>query len=421
MDINKYQSCMPACVLFSTLPFGVLLYNADGKLCAVNRMAEAILGLNEQQLIELHPNAAYWHVIDETGRPVQDAEIPPQLCLKTGKTIHNVVYGLHVPHQPEMIWINIHAIPLSEDEGKQLSGVYVVFEEITEKKRMEQGLENILNSIGDGFFACDERWDIIYMNPQLEKMLSVSAKNLIGKNFWQAFPDVIGTDREVAYKNVAKGATKAFEHYYVNQERWFHYRCYPRLGGGICVYMLDVTQGKRMETLLRNQAYTDSLTGLFSRGHFMALAETELQRAVRYTTALSMLMLDIDYFKQINDSYGHKVGDQVLKLFALVCRRELRDVDLIGRIGGEEFAVLLPQTNQTQALEVAQRLCNELAKASLLTHDKQLVTFTVSVGVLSLNPAQFNTIDSLLMLADQAMYEAKSKGRNRVCLALPSC
>ncbi len=164
---------------------------------------------------------------------------------------------------------------------------------------------------------------------------------------------------------------------------------------------------------LERRAYTDYLTGLNNRRRFIEIAENELARAVRFDKALSLLMLDIDHFKQVNDTYGHKTGDLVLQKLSEICRGTLRTIDIIGRLGGEEFAILLPETNDIQALDAAERLRAALAAAQVPLGNGEELRFTASFGIATLNQ-QDSDIDTLLNLADHALYEAKSKGRNRV-------
>jgi diguanylate cyclase (GGDEF)-like protein len=170
---------------------------------------------------------------------------------------------------------------------------------------------------------------------------------------------------------------------------------------------------------LERRAYTDDLTGLANRRRFLEQAEEELARVQRYGTALSLVMLDIDRFKQVNDHHGHKVGDLVLQHLAQVCRTVLRDVDVVGRIGGEEFAVLLPHTGCAAALDAAERLRAALAESRVALGDGRELLFTVSMGVATLCEG-CTGIDALLIAADRALYQAKAGGRNRVCgMAVP--
>jgi diguanylate cyclase (GGDEF)-like protein/PAS domain S-box-containing protein len=164
---------------------------------------------------------------------------------------------------------------------------------------------------------------------------------------------------------------------------------------------------------LERRAYTDYLTGLTNRRRFLEQAESELARTLRYGGELSILMLDIDRFKQVNDTYGHKVGDLVLQKLSETCLATLRDIDIVGRLGGEEFAILLPETGDKPAMEAAERLRAALAAAQVVLSGGLPLHFTVSIGVATLKDKEAN-IDTLLNQADQALYRAKSAGRNRV-------
>ena len=178
----------------------------------------------------------------------------------------------------------------------------------------------------------------------------------------------------------------------------------------------DISDRKRLETQLLAQAHFDYLTGLNNRRYFVELSESELLRAKRYQNKLSLLMLDIDDFKHINDTYGHKAGDVVLTQIALICRNILREIDIIGRLGGEEFAVVLPETGVDYAMEVAERLRLAVALARIPISDNISLHITVSIGVTSL-AAYHDNVDALLLSADKALYLAKGAGKNRVVSA----
>lgn len=169
---------------------------------------------------------------------------------------------------------------------------------------------------------------------------------------------------------------------------------------------------------LEHRAYYDHLTGLPNRRYFLDRAEKELAHSSRYDHELSVLMMDVDHFKQINDAYGHKFGDIVLQKLAESCLATLRDADSIGRFGGEEFAILLPETGYEQALEAAERLRLAVASTQVPIPNHAPLHFTVSLGVTTLVEPNSN-IDLLLNQADQALYQAKKTGRNRVCLFKP--
>jgi diguanylate cyclase (GGDEF)-like protein len=168
---------------------------------------------------------------------------------------------------------------------------------------------------------------------------------------------------------------------------------------------------QRAESEILHLAMFDSLTDLLNRRAFLELAERELSRARRTELPFCMLMIDIDHFKIINDTYGHAVGDRVLSAIAEVAKRSLRREDLLGRYGGEEFCALLPSTNLNQGLLVAERI---RAAVTRLAVGGISSTVTVSIGVTICDNAGENEISAGLQRADQALYHAKHSGRNCV-------
>ncbi len=178
----------------------------------------------------------------------------------------------------------------------------------------------------------------------------------------------------------------------------------------------QATQELRAQKEAAEQAArTDALTGVASRRAFTEVAEAEMQRALRYRTELSLLMMDLDHFKGVNDTHGHVTGDAVLVSFAQTVLQQVRKVDLVARLGGEEFAVLLPNITAEQSMALAERI--RLAFANSPFHvDGQPLHFSVSIGVAQFDPKEL-TLNGWLSRADAALYRAKARGRNCVELA----
>lgn len=171
---------------------------------------------------------------------------------------------------------------------------------------------------------------------------------------------------------------------------------------------------QKLAQKLEKLATIDSLTEIANRRYFLDLANKELQRSQRYGQEFSLLMLDLDYFKVVNDSYGHGIGDQVLKKMTETTIHCLRNVDIFGRLGGEEFAILLPQTCTNQAEYVAERIRQNIEQIYLNIQDF-LVKITVSIGI-SIYQEGDEKIEDILKRADRALYQAKAQGRNRVII-----
>jgi diguanylate cyclase (GGDEF)-like protein len=170
-------------------------------------------------------------------------------------------------------------------------------------------------------------------------------------------------------------------------------------------------------TDLEMLAAHDWLTGLYNRRHFETLARAELARSQRYLRPLSVLMIDIDHFKAVNDQFGHAAGDRVLQAVAAVCRSIKRDADVVARVGGEEMAMMLPETTDAAAAQFAERLRAQLRDCAPYIEGAK-VPVTVSVGVAGAGP-QTSGVEALLRCADLALYEAKRSGRDRVVVWHP--
>ena len=188
---------------------------------------------------------------------------------------------------------------------------------------------------------------------------------------------------------------------------------------GICGISTDITPIKHYQKELERLSQFDELTNLFNRRHFISLAKHELNRSSRYGSKLSVMMLDIDLFKQVNDRHGHKTGDLVLASIGKQIGAALRESDIAGRMGGEEFAILLPETDHEQARIVAERLRKQVAETSLDIGDGCTLNCTLSIGVATMTD-QPTDLEKLLHQADTALYAAKNSGRNRVSCADPN-
>jgi len=197
-------------------------------------------------------------------------------------------------------------------------------------------------------------------------------------------------------------------------------RAFPsdrRQGGsqeGLGIVSAQVALGLRRVSLYRQiqeSAIHDGLTGLLVRRHFRQRLEEEVDRALRRGTSLAFLMVDLDHFKEVNDTYGHLVGDVVLREVANLLRRSVREIDGVGRYGGEEFAVLLPEADRPFAIGVANRIRQMIGQTWFKAYDEE-IQITVSVGV-ALCPEEARGVDALIEQADRAMYQAKDQGRNQ--------
>jgi diguanylate cyclase (GGDEF)-like protein/PAS domain S-box-containing protein len=289
-------------------------------------------------------------------------------------------------------------------------------------QQQKQFSEDIVNSLPGIFYMLDAGGRIIRVNPQFLAVTGYSRDevgHMVALDFFE------GEDRNmIAWKMrevFEQGDASAEAELIVKSKRRIPYYFtghrtvidgQPYLVG----IGTDITECHALQQELARQARTDALTGLPNRRHFIEQAELELARAKRYDNPLSVLMLDLDEFKAVIDGHGHQVGDMVLYRVGEACRNRLREVDVIGRMGGEEFAILLPETDAARAAEVAERLRQDIAAAVIPLEHGKILNITASIGIATFTAADAD-VDWLLSLADKAMYQAKRSGRNRVCVA----
>lgn len=320
-----------------------------------------------------------------------------------------------------------------EDANKKLEEAMALLEQRVEERteelaHSEEQLRLVLEGAELGFWDWNIQTGKVERNERWAIMLGYTYDEI--KNTTSQWTDFIHPeDRDKAWRsisNVLEGrANKHRCEYRMMHKsgsiRWIldQANVMQRDANGLptrmCGTHTDITDRKQLELELERQAHLDYLTGASNRRFFMQEAELELQRAIRHGLPLSLLMLDIDHFKQINDSHGHEAGDEALRNLVDVCRHSLRQIDVLGRLGGEEFAVLLPETPLEQAVEVAERLRGEVQHSDI-SAGGSVFRFTVSIGVSSL-PGIQGTVSVLLSSADKGLYQAKRAGRNKVCVS----
>jgi len=177
----------------------------------------------------------------------------------------------------------------------------------------------------------------------------------------------------------------------------------------------ELEKKKKLEKELTFQASTDSLTGLMNRRSFFSVCSKEMKRAIRSNTELSFLTVDIDKFKDVNDTYGHPFGDEVIRSISDLMIENTRDMDYVGRIGGEEFAILMPATDIDSAFQMADRLRINIAKYKII-FENEMTQVSISIGLSCLR-REDSEIETIVDRSDKALYEAKESGRNKVCTA----
>lgn len=398
--------------------------SAEGKITDVNAATEQVTGVKRNNLI----GSDFANYFTEPDK----AREGYQRVFEQGMVTD---YPLVIRHTSGKLTEVLYNASMYHDPQDQVEGVLVTVHDISERKRFENTLRDheerlSLATLHNGVGIWD--WNLqtqeMFWDDSMYALYRIRREDFSGmEEAWRQslHPDDLERgDKEV---EAALADEKPFD---------TEFRvCWPtgevryiravakvfRDEQGKPIRMLgtniDITDRKHLQFKLERQAHIDYLTGVSNRRHFMQQAELELNRSIRYDNPLSIFMMDIDFFKKINDSHGHKTGDTVLKKLAEVCRETLREVDIIGRIGGEEFAILLPETERTEAVEAAERLRTAIANVKVPLESGLPLHFTISIGVASLTSKEDN-MDVLLNQADEALYKAKETGRNKVCFAM---
>lgn len=301
-------------------------------------------------------------------------------------------------------------------------------EELTQSQELlrerEAKLSAFVNALPSLSFIYDEEGRYLEILANETHLLSASAEELKGRLIKDALPpEVAGKMMDAIRHTIDTGKLQVIEYklpVLSGEERWFEGRIAlmekDRAGHSKVVFIAnEVSERVQLYQQVQRLAMQDPLTGCFNRRHFFERAEQEMQRTLRYQRPLAIVMMDIDHFKQVNDQYGHPTGDKVLCSLVLRCQTQMRAIDLLGRYGGDEFAILMPETTVEGARQAAERLLAEIQKIAIVTPEGTC-SVTVSIGIAGVEAAckEACTVDGVVKSADQALYAAKSAGRNCV-------
>lgn len=399
---------------------------ADGRYSFITEDVAQVLGYTASELVGARPHTL------TPEEDVEDFRIWMDTVYARQEPFSNIELR-NVTREGRIIWLQVSGTPY-EDEHGLFKGFRGAAMNITDRKKIEETikynerkLRALAESAYDSIIMIDSKGYVSFWNHASEQLFGYTEEEALGapvntliipeeERTRSAFglKDHVIAEKHTGYRTVQETIAMRKDGSRFPVERSI---ASFRLGSEWCAVatIRDITQRKATEAKLRELATTDSLTGLYNRRRFMELAEREFARSIRYDRELALFMIDIDFFKKVNDTYGHSVGDEVLRALSETAILALRNADIIGRLGGEEFAVLLPETGGESALEVAERLRQSVERTTINTAAGGL-TITVSIGVSTRTPST-NVVETLLKEADVALYDAKQSGRNRVVVA----
>lgn len=317
--------------------------------------------------------------------------------------------------------------PLIDRDGK-VCGMCGISTDITSEKKLQEQvneqsylLDTMLNNIDAHIYVKDCERTFIYVNARVAELFGDKAENIIGKkdtdilpkevaeHFYQSDKKVFETNKKQVIEETTHNEDGETCHYISTKVPFNQPDKLPALIG----FSSDVTELFKLKEEFKQLANTDPLTNLYNRRFFTEKAEKEYQRAKRYSLSTTLISIDIDHFKSINDKFGHPAGDQVLIEVANQLQENLRQTDILARIGGEEFSILLPETSTKSAIAFAERIREAQSKLKITGEWQGEITLSVSIGVSSFLSSD-KAFDDLFSRADKALYEAKNSGRNKV-------
>jgi diguanylate cyclase (GGDEF)-like protein/PAS domain S-box-containing protein len=314
----------------------------------------------------------------------------------------------------EEIVNNIGKCAISDNVNKQKE-----LEDLVKDKN--KLLDAVLNNVDAFIYMKDEQRHFHYVNNKTAELFGKPSKDIIGKldsdvigqemanHFWQSDKLVFETNQQQTIHEIAQDANGNSRHYLSTKMPYqLNENSQAMIG-----FSTDVTELFELKEEFRKQANTDPLTGLYNRRYFFEHAIIEFSRAKRHELNLTIISIDIDHFKKINDKYGHPIGDKVLIELGDNIISSLRQEDILARIGGEEFSIMLPNTTLEQAKVVAQRICHADNDYLVNEFSVEKIKILISVGVVSMNESD-KDFDDLFIRADRALYQAKNSGRNQV-------
>jgi len=293
----------------------------------------------------------------------------------------------------------------------------------------EERLKGVLDLAHDAILSTDGRQRIVLFNPAAERMFGYRTDEIVGRSLSLLIPEPLRVAHASHFEGFIRDGVES--RIMVDRPEVSGLRrdgsVFPLEvslsrsegpDGPLFTAMIrDITDRKRTEAELRLMATTDPLTGLANRRHLLERTERELIRLQRFGNPFTLLTLDVDHFKRINDTYGHACGDRALCALAATCIGLLREIDMVGRMGGEEFTIVLPETIGDEAMLVADRIRRGIAELRFDTDPPGSESgFTVSIGVAECHRGDAR-IEQPLARADHALYEAKAAGRNRMVRA----
>lgn len=407
--------------IFQVMHEGVVVQNAQGVIIECNLAAQEIFGMSKEEMLGKTSSHGHWSAIREDGSLLPTQERPAPKALRTGKAQDNIIMGIK-REDNEITWVQANAQPIFSDDFSYVESVVVTLSDITQFRKSKSKLEEYIALIDTNVIISSTNLEgiITEVSEAFCNISGYTKEELVGKNHNIVrhidMPASLYEEMWKTLKNnqIWRGEMK--NRHKEGKDYWVDATISPRYNelGEIIGYTAvrqDITDKKRIEEL----SITDRLTGLYNRLKLDELLSLQVNMAHRYETPFSAIMLDIDKFKSVNDTYGHQVGDTLLQEIATVLKTNVRQEDILGRWGGEEFLILLPSTALEGAVQLAEKLRVAIEVYDFTTVGKRTSSFGVATY------AKGDDTKTVVGRADEALYRAKANGRNMVDSEIYTC
>jgi len=411
--------------MLSTIDYKIFFENTNIGLAAIE--ADAVISMANTQLLELlqlEENEFVGTIFLDWIYDEEDKKILKENHIKRLHGSKDIPqnYDIRLKTKNGSIFVLIN-ITFFKEDGRTLASVLDMTQLQQTRQKLQatvQAQNAILSAIPDLMFELSKSGVYLNVWVQNPEELAANKQSLLGKSVEEILPPPAAKE---VMQSIAECYEKgrSFGHQIKIQKEkkqlWFELSASLKDNDdappSVIMLSKNITKTKELEFELRHLSRHDSLTNLYNRRTLQKLLQHDTQRAMRYNTPLSVCMLDIDHFKNINDNYGHLMGDRVLQAFAALLNKSLRNIDYCGRYGGEEFVIVLPDTSLSHAKEFAQRLLKKISSIKFQSDENEIFHISASIGVSEFKN-RFKSCETFVKSADDAMYQAKSAGRNCV-------
>lgn len=405
--------------LFNSSPIAALYHDEDGRILNINPYFTKTFGYTLKEII---------------GRNIDEGMIYPENKIdegerltKKGLTFTGISEYETVRKKKDgtLIYVVISASPVIIDG--QSKGTIVLYRDITERKKVEEALQksqqefaSLFMNSPEALIYVDEKSIILNINPRFTKLFGYTLEEIKGKNINEGF--IYPPNKIKEGKKLDKiASSKGYFHYETIRKKKDGTLFPVSISGsnikisgqikGLTATYIDITERKRLEKRLEKLAHFDVLTGCYARGYGLSLFERQMKSAQRHKTSILLLYLDLDGLKYINDTFGHKEGDKVLKEAAKFFKSILREIDIICRMGGDEFLLIFPDSSLNDVPLIKERITNKLKELNKNLNNPYKISF--SIGISCYNPSNPLSIEELIRIADENMYEEKKKKKRK--------